>query len=271
MSGDAGIDNNLVAAEQRPILKRKVKRPLAKFVIGSFAGMCACLFPRLIVFLNVMGQEVQGLEVFDPLYIICALIFSLFVGIVVMLLEWHVVSEPGKTFMMALSIPALFAGGFNTTNAIDLYASKSDINTRLNGALEKTLLIKTQPVPEKIKKILPGTQNNSSLILRFGGSIAHAGENSIKPTQFLAFRVKEKLFMILLDTSDSREEALEKAEKIRQKYNIQEIELIEFGPNKFGIVYRGSELPRSKALLEIYELKKNFRNLNPSLLPVPKK
>ena len=75
--------------------------------------------------------------------------------------------------------------------------------------------------------------------------------------------------MILLDTSDSREEALEKAEKIRQKYNIQEIELIEFGPNKFGIVYRGSELPRSKALLEIYELKKNFRNLNPSLLPVP--
>ena len=50
MSGDAGIENNLVAEEQRPVLKRKVKRPLAKFVIGSFAGVCACLFPRLLVF-----------------------------------------------------------------------------------------------------------------------------------------------------------------------------------------------------------------------------
>ncbi len=39
MSGDAGIENNLVAEERRPVLKRKVKRPLAKFVIGSFAGM----------------------------------------------------------------------------------------------------------------------------------------------------------------------------------------------------------------------------------------
>ncbi len=97
MSGDAGIDKILVAEEQRPVLKRRVNRPLAKFVIGSFAGMCACLFPRLLVFLNVSGQKIQGLEVFDLQYIISALIFSLFVGIVVMLLEWHVVSEPRKT------------------------------------------------------------------------------------------------------------------------------------------------------------------------------
>lgn len=96
MPGNTGIENNLVTEEERPVLKRRVKRPLAKFAIGSFASLCAAFFFRLVILIIVSGQNIQLLDIFDLQYIFWALLFSLFVGIVVMLLEWHSVSKPGK-------------------------------------------------------------------------------------------------------------------------------------------------------------------------------
>lgn len=89
MSGNTGSKNNLVTEEERPVLKRRVKRPLAKFIIGSFASVCAAFFLRLVILIIESGQNIQLLDIFDLQYIFWALLFSLFVGIVVMLLGWR--------------------------------------------------------------------------------------------------------------------------------------------------------------------------------------
>ncbi|MBW2624022.1 MAG: hypothetical protein JRD68_14030 [Deltaproteobacteria bacterium] len=269
MAGNTSSSNSVLQEGQPTVFRRKVKKPLAKLVIGMFAGLCAAFFPRLVLLINAIGQDIQLLDIFDPQYLICAFLFSVIVGVVVMLFEWHVVNEPGKTFMMALSVPALIAGGLNTNTALNLYESDTEINTRLSTVFEDSTPVKTLPVPEEITEVQPEFQKESSLLLHLGGRSAHAGGNSLKPTQFLALRVKKELFMVMLDKANSREGAFNKANEIRKKCRLKDIEVVKFGQNKFGVVCRGAKFTRPEALLVIHALRKVCRGLHPSLLPIP--
>jgi len=194
---------------------------------------------------------------------------SVIVGGVVMIFQWHAILEPGKTFMMALSVPALIAGGLNTNNAFDLYTSNAETLAMVINALGDSLKINTESTPVKIHKIGSDSPDNTSFLLLLGGRAAHAMEPGSKSSSFLGFKEKEPSFMILLDTSDSKEGILKKAKELKERYNFQGDELIEIGANRFGIAYQGWKVPLPEAVLKIYELKKNYPNLRPSLLPVP--
>jgi hypothetical protein len=269
MTGDTGTSTNTVQEQNLPVVPENVNRPLAKLMIGAFAGLCACFFPRLLLLINVADQSSPRPDIFEFEYILCTLIFSTFVGVVVMLLEWNVGNKPGKTFLMALSVPALIAGGVNTNNAYDLFASNAAVTVELSKKLQDSLAIETDDKPSNIKNIPFPEQKDSSFLLRLGGRDAQAEENSVKSPRFFALRVKEELFMILLDTSATKGGAFENAQRIREKYNLRDIRVIEYGENKFGVVYTQAKLSRPEALLVIYDLKKKFSDLNPSLLPVP--
>lgn len=263
-------------AENKSIRKRKVMRPEAKFIIGFFAGLCSAFFPRLIVMLNMSGESTE-IIVFDLNYLIYSLLFSGLVGVAVMIIEWYVVSEPAKTFMMALSIPALISGAFNSNSALDLYKEKSAATKNLQTELEKQLTdkerIPTLTAPAKIK-ILSKKRGTQAEPTSFYSSLlgirkAYAANVHTMPNNIFAFKVQEPLFMVVLDRAQNRQEALQRANALRQ--SIPQAQAIALGNNQFAVVLEGVSLPRAEALLEAIRIRQQYPNLNlnPSLLPVP--
>jgi hypothetical protein len=263
-------------AEDTSIGKRKVARPAAKFVIGFFAGLCSAFFPKLILVLNMSGESPE-IIVFDPNYLLYALLFSILVGVAVMIIEWYVISEPAKTFMMALSIPALISGAFNSNSAFDLYKEESATAKKLQAQLEKQLTEKNPipilPTPGKIQILSEkgDTQENRTSFYSYltGVRKAYAANALSAQNKILAFKVKKQLFMIVLYMAQSKQDALERANELRR--TIRQAQAAAIDTNQFAVILGGVTLPRSEALLEVIRLREQYRDLNldPLLLPVP--
>lgn len=243
-----------------------IVRPEAKFMIGFFAGICASLFPRLIVALNVAMDEsdnILNVQIFYTSYVIYATIFSILVGIVVMILEWNVRCKPGKTFAMALSVPALIAGGFNTNNAFDVYKDE-----RASLLVEESIQT-NDPIPinpNPVKKITPlakldDQESDNTLFSFLIPSIAeaYAGDSFSGRSKFLAFRIKQQLYVVVLDRANSSQEAINRASELRP--HIRNAQAVEIGASEYFIIVSGERLPRAEALIRADQLRRQFSHL----------
>lgn len=255
--------------------KAEIGRPEAKLLLGFFAGICSAIFPRLIVLLNmsnVSGDIIaSNVIVFEWSYIMYALIFSIIVGIVVMILEWNVVSTPGKTFMMALSVPALISGGFNTNSAIDLYRDNQS-SLRAEEQIQRENPIPTIGTPVAGQSIKPlaimdneKPKNKSISFPLPGVTKAYAADSLGKSSKFLAFKVRQQHYFIVLDRASNRQEAIERAEGLRS--DIPQAQAIQVG-NQYFVILGDTKLPRNEALRRADELRRQHSTLNVELLPL---
>lgn len=259
--------------------KGEIGRPGAKLLLGFFAGICSVIFPRLIVLLNmsnVSGDIIASdVIVFEPSYIKFALIFSIIVGITVMILEWNVVSTPGKTFMMALSVPALVSGGFNTNSAIDLYRDKQS-SWRAEEKIQEEKIQRENPIPigtpvagQSIRPLAridnEKPKNKSISFPLLGVTKAYAADSLGKSSKFLAFYVRQQLYLIVLDRASNRQGAIERAEGLRS--NIPQAQAIQVG-NQYFVILGDTRLPRNEALRRADELRQQDSTLNVELLPL---
>ncbi len=254
--------------------KYQIARPEAKFFLGFFAGICSAIFPRLIVALNMSGISsdimIADIVVFDLSYIICGLIFSIIVGIVVMILEWNVFNEPGKTFMMALSIPALLAGSFNTNSAIDLYKDQASLQILEDMQRENPIPIIHAPA----KKIIPLAEaddkrptKKSHVFSLPGTTKAYAADSYENSYKLLAFKVREQHYVIVLNRAPDRQGAIQRARQLSTA--IQEAKAVQVA-NQYYVVLGDIRLPRSEALQRADQLRRHHSNLglNIELMPV---
>jgi len=247
----------------------QIGRPEAKFMIGFFAGLCSTIFPRLIVLMNI-SDKMNNLVVYDQVYIICSLIFSVIVGVVVMILEWRVLNEPGKTFIMALSVPALITGAVNTNNAIQLYKDQA-ASYSIEKQIQQKNPIPINEAPITLKKLsgldygVPKTE--SFAITFFGVRDANAADSFTSPGRLLAFKVRETLYAIVLMRVSDRQQAIDRATELREY--IPNAEPVEMGPGQYLIILGGVGLPRTDALLRADQLRQQFPNLGLQVELVP--
>jgi hypothetical protein len=226
------------------------------------------LFPRLIVVLNMSDVSrdmmISNIIVFEWPYVFCALIFALIIGIVVMILEWNVLNTPGKTFFMALSVPALLSGGFNTNSAIDLYKDQQSLFYQAEQIQRENPIPTVEPVsPAKIKQLSKADNENSKekYLSFFVPSIrnAYATDSYEKNNKFLAFKVKKELYIIVLATALNKQDAIDKSERLRN--DIREAEAVDIG-GKYYVILGGIQLPWDEALIRADRLRRQHSNLN---------
>lgn len=247
----------------------EISKPEAKFIIGFFAGMCSAVFPRLMVFLNLTVDKtdvLSDLKIITFEYTICSIIFSLIVGTVVMILEWRVNCEPGKTFMMALSLPALLAGRFNTNSAISLYKTEQ---VSIIRELREGIDIPVNQSQVKIKEISKFNKinDNKSFFSFTDFLIKEANAAESKPDQHKLFAFQLQQYVIVLYRANDRESAIKKADELKQA-GISEAKPVQAGVNQYIVIFGDHHLPRTDALIKADELRKKYPHLNLELLAV---
>jgi len=258
----------------QPLGTSEISGPGAKFCLGCFAGLCSAFFPRLFVALNMSDASRGDVIIFEWSFILCALICSLIIGAVVMILEWNVLSKPGKTFMMALGIPALLSGGINTNSAINLYEDRQN-SLRVEEEIQRENPINTINIPTtKIEPLGEAPQKEESkrelaVFRLWGVAQAHAADSFKEDDTLLAFTLKEKLYFIVLDRALDEQGAIARARELSAV--IGQARAVKIGDQYF-ILLGDEKLPRTEALLRADQLRKAHPDLGlrVELLPYEK-
>ena len=240
--------------------KKKVSKPVYKFMIGFVGGFFAATFPRLMAALTM--QESSEVVLLTAGYLSISVLFAIMIGSVVMIMEWGVPKEPGATFMTALGLPALLAGALNTTNGAHMLDLKSQENMKLTEAAQSE-----NNIPEiSIEGFTPLTDaaraGKSPYSISFNIiSSAHANDESIElannafdlnPT----IKFEAKQYYVILMEAASEAEAKQKALDIRS--NVANAQAIKAGDKYYVIDSKAK--PKPEAVLEIIELKKSGFN-----------
>jgi len=237
-----------------------VSHPGFKFSIGFIAGGCAVLFPKVAAVLSI-GEETPILTGF---FLQWASLFALLIGVIVAILEWNVPKEPGATFMAALGIPAILAGGVNSTVDNVKLDKLRQSNEQLIQVLSDAVSITTRP-----NKNAPSTDHAA------GGMMAHswyfqwvdaaharvAADSYSAPlrTQFVT---AERRYVIILDTAPDIVAAKVKAEKINRTIPSLQTDIIRNG-DEYLVIENGPPMTKADALIKAVRIKRD--GLSPQL------
>lgn len=259
---------NTKTANQAPS-GRTVEKPVIKFIIGFVAGWCAACFPRLSA-LMAGSEGADGLSLFTVEYVILSLVFSVVIGFVVMIMEWHVAREPKATFMMAIGIPALLTGSFNATNGAQTVNDQQATISQLTQELKTTAGISISDDALGSFEVLDiggsDVQGSADYLQWLGIKSAHAENQPVADQKGIGFnpgyKVMEPLYYISLGNAPNKEMALSMVKQLRTQVNTARAVKTNSG---FTILSQLKPMPKSEAVIEAAKLKK--QNISASLIP----
>jgi hypothetical protein len=192
----------------------------AKFAIGVLAGIAAVLLPRLLALLS-KSDDAQ--IVFFPLsYFMLAAGVGVFLGLVMLVLEYQVPTKPKETFMAALGIPAVLSGALGTASTAETVTDLARDAARLRDAVREeqritkdgaftTLELLGAPAPAK------PSGKGSSLGVPFIAS-AHAQDYRLvqvnDPVRF-GVRVEQPRYVVVLKKSANAQQAQQDAQRLQ--------------------------------------------------------
>jgi hypothetical protein len=205
----------------------------AKFAIGVLAGVAAVLLPRLLALLS-KSDDAQ--IVFFPFsYYLLALGVGLFVGAVMLVIEYEVPATPKETFMAALGIPAVLSGALGTASTAETVSDLARDAERLRqamrleqGIVKDGAITIIEPVvrpergadPRVGPRIDHRSDEHSLLWLPFIAT-AHASDlrapQPSAPSDPVRFgvRVEQPKYVVVLKQASSEAQALKEAEKLK--------------------------------------------------------
>jgi hypothetical protein len=209
-------------------------------------------------------------------YVIASVVFSVFIGVVTVILEWGVPRKPADTFMAALSLPALISGMVNTTSVTGQLHNQLQENQALTRALSREADIPIlRPSGARSDTVFPGpwharTSHHADLVGLAAAQAddgdrragTDAGSSRIRHVQ-LPIQIQQPRFAIVLDRATSAEDARRKAEVLRQS-GVPDAQAAQVG-RAFVVMKGDGPRPQSEALLEAVRLK-NEQHLTPSLV-----
>jgi hypothetical protein len=241
---------------------------ILKFLIGTTAGGCATLLPRLVPELSSQNPHLGFLTL---QYGIACVVFSVLVGLSTLFWEWNVPKKPAQTFMTALGLPALIAGTLNAKNASDQLGQQLQQTQSLQQALGQEAGIPTLGQPKQDSmgpRSLPAHLFAGALAPRPAYATSVEGEARVTSRRGdvmlaqLGIQIQQPDFVVVLDRAATADEARQKAQALRQ--TLPDAKAAQVG-NEFLVINGERGRPKSDALLDAVRLK-NERHLSPSLV-----
>ena len=232
------------------------------FAIGCFASLCAVFVPRMLAMLH--GDN-ANMQLFHINYIIVGLIFSFIIGGVTVIFAQADTKKAPEIFMTSLGIPALLAGALNTGTASNELRYSSSVNKSLMEAIQKQSGITEDAAGIKLLRTEPSARSQFEFPLianahaqdRKNASNSHVGFN-------LGIQVEQKPYVVVLEKSSNKADALQKAEALRK---VAPRATVAQSNQDFLIIDNPEQRNKSDALLQAVDLK-NKTNLKPYLLQV---
>jgi hypothetical protein len=195
--------------------EKNMNKHILDFLIGCFAALCAVFVPRMVAMLN---GNTADLQFFHSSYVVLGAAFSFVIGVITAIFEQYKHKSAAETFITALGIPALLAGALNTGTATSSLQSLATDNRKLTNALQQrsgipveegtTAIVPLQFVPDKSSQsdiqIIPSAMAQTM--------VSQPGNDALN----FGIRVEQKAYVVVLDKTGSREEALGKAAELRK-------------------------------------------------------
>lgn len=199
---------------------------LGKACVATFAAFCAVLAPRVIAALATTDPVNGEIDLFGEDYLRLTIGVSLSVGVGTMLMMWKQPFDPPKIFTVALSFPALLAGGFNMTESVqELAARTTEVAVKSMSELkeldvpieEPESISKSEPL-STIHFIQPSIGENKKIFNYHLIENAYAG-NGAEADGFplhISQLVTENQYLIVLKTYSNINEAKQGLVKFRK-------------------------------------------------------
>lgn len=245
-----------------------VRNPIAKFAIGVFAVMAAAVIPRLAAALGTPSQVV--LPGLTGGYLIVSGLFAGIVGITLMILEWWVPKTPRDSLMVALGVPAVLVGAFNTTVLTRQMDSLGQTQTASYQSGAQGIHVPVDESPDKpIELLSPKAAGGSSGFLDLFSPRRASAHESARPIETLYLVQRPNVgidytlprYYVVLDRAASQKDAEEAAARLRKEF--PEAAAVKQG-TQFLIVESPQPKLTSEALGVVSRAKQ--RNLRPELI-----
>ena len=244
----------------------KVTSSAAKFFIGAVAGCSVAVIPRLSSYvISPNADDVSNY--FSMTYIVSVIIFSVFIGLVIMITEYKFPKPPKETFFAALAIPGLIAGSLNTTAGTIETNNMHQETVELREHVQSINNIKTEAVDslEVINLGMIQKHNNEiSFNLVTNAYADDPTNNTIQkedPSNF-SFQIEDSEYVISIGTFTNLDEAKTEAKRLQQ--DNPSITLIKT-KNAYELLLDDETLTETTATIKAMKAKKEL-GVNPKLL-----
>lgn len=196
----------------------------AKFAIGALAGAAAVLLPRLLALLS--KSDDPQIVFFPAVYFALAAGVGVFLGLVMLVIEYQVATKPKETFMAALGLPAVLSGALGTASTAESVTEATRDADRLRQAMRiEQGIVKDgsfsalQPLggPAPGKPVDRGVWLEVPFI-----ASAHAADNRVAqaggndPVRF-GVRVNQPKYVVVLKQAANEQQALQDAHKLQSQ------------------------------------------------------
>lgn len=238
-----------------------MSKHIVNFTIGFFASLCAIFIPRMLTMLSGNGN----IGYFHIDYIAVGIAFAFTIGGITVIFEQTKTKTAAETFMTALGIPALLAGALSTGTTSTQLQDTIAANHQLTETIQKQ-----NSIAEETAGIAPLETALDSDHSRFDFSLipsAYAQEDADAENEeglSLGVQVEQKPYVVVLEKTNSKTDALDKAEKLRK---IVPHATVVQSNQAYLVIDSVKRRNKADALLKAVDLKNNSR-LNPYLLQV---
>ena len=246
--------------------------PGAKFAIGALAGAAAVLLPRLLALLS-KSDDAQ-IIFFPPSYFALAAGVGVFLGLVMLVLEYQVAAKPKETFMAALGLPAILSGALGTASTAENVSEANRDAARLRqevrseqGILKQGSFGALEPLggPAAVRPADKGVWLELPFI-----SSAHAGDERVAQANTgdavrFGVQVKQPQYVVVLKQADNAQQALQDAHKLQAHIPTARAMRSDKG---FFVVLGNAPAGETEALLAAARAKKLDHQLKPVLVEV---
>lgn len=190
----------------------------AKFAIGMLAGIAAVLLPRLLALLS--KSDDAHIVFFPPSYFLLAAGVGVFLGLVMLVVEYQVPTTPKETFMAALGIPAVLSGALGTASTAETLTELARDAERLRQSVRQEQGIAKEGVFNHLEAVplqaLEPAGGISWLPIPLVGT-AHAQGNGPASTALrFGVRVEQPRYVVVLKKSGSAEQAVQDAKRLSE-------------------------------------------------------
>lgn len=208
-------DRNAAPAAREEV-QGTTANPGAKFAIGMLAGIAAVLLPRLLALLS--KSDDAHIVFFPPSYFLLAAGVGVFLGLVMLVVEYQVPTKPKETFMAALGIPAVLSGALGTASTAETVTDLARDAERLRqsvrqeqGIVKEGVFNRLEAVPLQAVEPAGGI---SSLPIPFVSNAYAQGNRSASEGGHFGVRVERPRYVVVLKKSGSAEQAVQDAQRL---------------------------------------------------------
>lgn len=244
----------------------------AKFAIGALAGAAAVLLPRLLALLS-KSDDAQ-IVFFPASYFALAAGVGVFLGLVMLVIEYQVAAKPKETFMAALGLPAILSGALGTASTAESVSEANRDADRLRQAvrLEQGILkqgsfsaLELLGAPAPARPADKGVWLDLPFVSSAHASderIAQAGDN--EAVRF-GVRVNQPKYVVVLKQAANEQQAVQDAARLQAQVPAARAMRSDKG---FFVVLGNAPAGETDALLAAARVKKLNDQLQPVLVEV---